>query len=159
MTTIPDTAIPKGSIPEVGTVLGTFDAPLTRGRVWRVDWSVGLDTVEYQDPEVAREAGMPDIAVPPGSLVFFSFLDDMTWLEKTGVSFDKSLAVQRRLEMRRPLYVGDVVRGAPTISKVDVKDKGNTSLVFVTVTTDYQCDGGSALIEHVTYMTRHPKEA
>jgi hypothetical protein len=159
MTTIPETARPNAAIPEVGTVLGTFDAPLTRARVWRVDWSVGLDTMEYQDPEVAREAGMPDIPVPPGSLVFFSFLDDMTWLEKTGVSFDKSLAVQRRLEMHRPLYVGDVVRGAPTISTVDVKEKGDKSLVFVTVTTDYQCDGATALVEHVTYMTRHPKEA
>jgi hypothetical protein len=154
MTVVPDTGIP-----EVGTVLGAFDAPLTRERVWRVDWSVGLDTVEYQDPEVAREAGMPDIAVPPGALVFFSFLDDTSWLDKTGVAFDKSLAVQRRLELHRPLYVGDVVRGAPTVSKVDVKDRGDSSLVFVTITTGYECDGTLALVEHVTYMTRHTKEA
>jgi hypothetical protein len=146
-------------IPEVGTVLGEFDAPLTRARVWRVDWSVGLDTVEYQDPEVARESGLPDIPVPPGALVFFSFLDDTSWLGKTGVTFDRSLAVRRRLEMRRPLYVGDVVRGTPTISDVVVKDRPDQALVFVTITTDYQCDGAVALVEHVTYMTRNPKEA
>jgi len=82
----------------------------------------------------------------------------MSWLDKTGVTFDRSLAVQRRLEMQRPLYVGDVVRGTPTISKVDVKDRGDSTLVFVTVTTGYECDGSVALVEHVTYMTRNTKE-
>jgi hydroxyacyl-ACP dehydratase HTD2-like protein with hotdog domain len=75
------------------------------------------------------------------------------------VTFDRSLAVRRRLEMRRPLYVGDVVRGTPTISDVVVKDRADQALVFVTITTDYQCDGAVALVEHVTYMTRNPKEA
>ncbi|HYH50265.1 MAG TPA: MaoC family dehydratase N-terminal domain-containing protein, partial [Acidimicrobiia bacterium] len=142
------------TIPQVGTVLGKFDAPLTRARVWRVDWSVGLDTVEYQDPEVAREAGMPDIAVPPGSLVFFSFLDDDSWLEASGVSYERSLAVRRQVQLHRQLYVGDVVRGTPTVSAVEVKERGDNSLVFVTISTDYECDGSVAVAEHVTYMTR-----
>jgi hypothetical protein len=146
-------------IPEVGTVLGEFDAALTRARVWRVDWAVGLDTVEYQDPEVAREAGMPDIPVPPGALVFFSFLQDESWLKLTGVSYDRSLAVRRKLQMHRPLYVGDTVRGTPTISDVVVKARDDASLVFVTISTDYECDGTVAVAEHVTYMTRNPKEA
>jgi hypothetical protein len=146
-------------VPEVGTVLGTFDAPLERARVWRVDWSVGLDRPEYQDPEVAREAGHPDIPVPPGALLFFSFLDGDAWLERAGIRYDRSLAVRRRLVLHRTLHVGDSVSGAPTITAVERRERERGTSVFVTISTSYESGGSVAAEEHVTYMTRHDKEA
>lgn len=156
-----DTPAPPGMtvVPEVGTVLGRFDAPLERARVWRVDWSVGLDRPEYQDPEVAREAGYPDIPVPPGALLFFSFLDDDSWLARAGVRFDRSLAVQRRLVLHRPLHVGESVSGAPTITAVERRQRDWGTAVFVTISTSYESGGSVAAEEHVTYMTRHDKES
>ena len=144
-------------VPEVGTTLGRFEARLERSRTWRVDWSVGLDVPEYQDPEVARSEGMPNIPVPPGALVFLSFLDDDSWLGTTGVRYDRSLATRRRIVLHEQLYVGDVVTGEPTISAVEVRDRERSSSVSVTISTAYERGGAVAVEEHVTYMTRHPR--
>jgi hypothetical protein len=144
--------------PEVGTVLGEFEAVLDRDRVWRVDWAVGLDLPEYQDPEVARAAGYPDIPVPPGSLVFFSFLDDR-WLELAGIRFDRSLAVRRTVANHRPLFVGDTVRGRAVIDEVEVRRSASATVVRTLIRTSYEVDGKLAVEETVTYSTRHPELA
>jgi hypothetical protein len=143
--------------PEVGTVLGEFDAVLDRARVWRVDWAVGLDLPEYQDPEVARALGYPDIPVPPGSLVFFSFLDD-GWLELAGIRFDRSLAVRRTVVNHRQLFVGDTVHGRSVIEEVDVRRASAATVVKTLIRTTYAVDDTPGVEESVTYSTRHPEE-
>jgi hypothetical protein len=145
------------TVPEAGTVLGEFEAVLDRGRVWRVDWAVGLDVPEYQDPEVARAAGYPDIPVPPGSLVFFSFIDDR-WLDLAGIRFDRSLAVRRTISNHRTLFVGDTVRGRSVIDEVDVRSSTSATVVRTRIRTQYEVDGDLAVEETVTYSTRHPEE-
>ena len=146
------------AVPAVGTVLGHFDTVLDRARVWRVDWTVGLDVPEYQDPEVAREAGMPGLPVPPGALIFVSFLEDDRWLDLSGVRFDRSLATRRRLVLHRPLHVGDPVQGTPTVTSVETRTKGTAELVYVTISTTYVSDGSPVAEEHVTYVTRHDRD-
>jgi hypothetical protein len=144
--------------PVVGTVLAEFDAVLDRARVWRVDWAVGLDVPEYQDPEVARSAGHPDIPVPPGALVFFSFLPDDSWLERAGICFDRSLAVRRQIRNHRQLYVGDVVHGVSLIDTVEVRSSTKATIVTTVIATRYSVDGELAAEESVTYSTHHPEE-
>lgn len=143
------------NVPAVGTVLGRFDDVVDRARVWRVDWSCGLDVVEYQDPEVARAGGAPHIFVPPGALVFFSFLAGDAWLGAAGVAFDRSLAVGRRIRFHQPLHVGDPVTGEPTVTSVVTRDRGDSSTVLVTISTHYESGGAVAVEEDVTYLTRH----
>ena len=145
------------AIPEVGTVLGRFESTLERARVWRVDWSVGLDVLEYQDPEVAWRAGHSDIPIPPGALVFFSFLPDDSWTERAGIRFDRSLAVRRRIRIHHQLHVGDTVRGRPTIAAVDVRHAKQAVIVTTAIATCYELDGEPAVEETVTYATRHPE--
>jgi hypothetical protein len=146
------------AVPEVGTVLGEFEEVLDRERVWRVDWAVGLDVPEYQDPEVARRAGYPDIPVPPGSLVFFSFLDER-WLELAGIRFDRSLAVRRTVANHQMLFVGDTVRGRSVIDEVEVRTTSSARVVKTLIRTRYEVEGALAVEETVTYSTRHPEEA
>jgi hydroxyacyl-ACP dehydratase HTD2-like protein with hotdog domain len=100
---------------------------------------------------------MPDIPIPPGSLIFFSFLEDDSWFDRTGVRFDRSLAVRRQVRIHRPLYVGDQVSGSPTITAVECKEKETSVMVFVTIGTVYESEGEAAVEELVTYMTRHPR--
>jgi|GEM_PF-3767405 len=146
------------TLPTVGTVLGEFEAVLDRDRVWRVDWAVGLDAPEYQDPELARGLGHPDIPIPPGALVFFSFLADDSWLALAGIRFDRSLAVRRRIRNHRMLHVGDVVKGRSIIESVDVRDSKQAKIVTTTIATEYLVEGAVAVEEAVTYSTRHPGE-
>lgn len=143
------------TVPNVGTFVGSFEEVLERSRVWRVDWCAGLDVPEYQDPEVAREAGMPDIPVPPGSLIFFSFLDDDQWLERTGICYERSLAIRRRIVMHKPLFVGDTVSGIARITDVECRERGDTLSVRVTIGTNYESGGELAVEEYVTYQTRN----
>jgi hypothetical protein len=145
-------------VPMEGTVLGHFEATLDRGRAWRVDWAVGLDQPEHLDPEVARSCGYPDIPLPTGALVFFSFLEDESWLDAAGIRFDRSLAVRRRLRCHRVVHVGDVVRGRTTIDEVQVRDTARAQVVTTTIATTYEVDGQVAVEECVTYSTRHPHE-
>ena len=146
-------------VPEAGSVLGEFEAEIERARTWRVDWAVGLDVPEYQDPEVARSMGHPDILVPPGSLVFFSFLPDTSWLDVAGIRFDRSLAVRRRIISHRQLYVGEVVAGRVVIDTVDVKTTARSIVVATTIATTYRVSDEAVAEEYVTYSTRHPAEA
>jgi hypothetical protein len=137
------------------TVVGSFDVVLRRETVWPVDWAVGLDVPEYQDPDVARAGGSPDIPVPPGALVFFSFLPDDHWMDLAGVRFDRSLAARRRVRMHRPLFVGDRVTGEAVISETtDKTSRDGTTSRWVTIATTYRRDGEACVEEHVTYVTR-----
>jgi acyl dehydratase len=145
-------------IPVEGTVLGEFESTLDRPRAWRVDWAVGLDQPEHLDPEVARSCGYPDIPLPVGALVFFSFLADDSWLDEAGIRFDRSLAVRRRLRYHQVVHVGDVVRGRTTIDEVQVRPARHAQVVTTTIATTYEVDGVLAVEEHVTYSTRHPEE-
>jgi hypothetical protein len=147
------------TIPAAGTVLGEFDAVLDRALVWRVDWSVGLDVPEYQDPEVARCGGHRDIVVPPGSLVFFSFIGSDDWLAAAGIRFDRSLAVRRSVHIARQLHVGDRVHGRSIVSDVDVRSTPTATVVKTAITTTYDVDGETAVVETVAYSTRHPEGA
>jgi hypothetical protein len=139
----------------VGTVLGEFETVLDRSSVWRVDWAVGLDQPEYQDPDVAQAYGMPNLPVPPGGLVFFTFLEGLDWAERIGLSFDRSLATRRRLRLHRPLYVGDHIRGSSTVTDVATRaGRGGGEMEFVTITTVYRRNDETVLEEAVTYATR-----
>ncbi len=143
------------STPEPGTVLGRFDKVVERDAVWPVDWAVGLDEPEYQDPDVASSAGSPGIPVPPGALVFFSFLDDFGWMDVAGVVFERSLATRRRVRQRKPVHVGDRLEGEPSITEVTEREgRDGIPMRFVTISTVYRRDDEPVVEEEVTYATR-----
>jgi hypothetical protein len=142
-------------VPEEGTVLGEFEACLERAMTWRVDWTLGLDVPEYLDPEVARSMGHPDIPVPPGSLVFFAFLGDQSWLGPAGIAYDRSLAVRRKIINHLPLHVGDVITGRTTIGDVTEKRSDTATIVKTRIDTTYCLHGRLAAEESVTYSTKH----
>lgn len=150
------TALDRTATPVAGTVLGEFEAILDRSRTWRVDWSVGLDVPEYQDPEVARSLGHPDIPIPVGALVFFSFLPDDRWLALAGIDFGRSLAVRRRIRLHRLLHVGDRISGTALIEHVEVREGRSGTVVVTSIATTYLVDGDPAVEELVVYSTRHP---
>jgi hypothetical protein len=127
--------------PVTGTVLGTFDAEIPR------EFVAGLDEILGSTAPLTSHA-----PIPPGAFVFFTFLPDMSWMDKTGVSFERSLAVRRRLRVHQDIYAGDQLVGRSVISEVS-HDRRGRARRFVTISTDYHRGSQLALEESVTYLT------
>jgi hypothetical protein len=129
--------------PEVGLVLGTIDAVIPAELV------TGLDEV------FGAGSGGPRTTVPPGAFVFFAFLPDLSWMADAGITFERSLAVRRRLRLLEDIRVGDRLQGRAVITEVS-EDRGGRPRRFVTIGTHYERDGRLVLEEAVTYVTRIP---
>lgn len=127
--------------PVPGTVLGTFDAEIPR------EFVAGLDEILGSTAPLTSHA-----PIPPGAFVFFTFLPDMSWMDKTGVSFERSLAVRRQLRVHQDIYAGDQLVGRSVISEVSHDRRGRPRR-FVTISTDYHRGSQLALEESVTYLT------
>lgn len=127
--------------PVPGMVLGTFDTTIPDDFTTRLDAVLGAGDARADRP-----------TVPPGAFVFFSFLPDMSWMEKTGVAFDRSLAIRRKLRVHDDVRTGDRLVGRSVVAEVN-SDRRGKARRFVTIATDYQRDGHLVLEEAVTYLT------
>lgn len=140
---------------DVGSVLATFEATVGRDLVWPVDWTVGLDLPEYQDPDVAIATGWANIVVPAGAFVFFRFLDDDGWLQRIGGSYSRSLAARRELTLHETIHVGDHISGEVVVAEQwESESRSGQPQRWVTLHTTYRRGEHVCLEEAVTYVTR-----
>ena len=123
----------------VGTVIGTFDKTLPP------DFTRRLDAI-LTGAETERGT------VPPGAFVFFAFLPDLSWMDRTGVDFARSLAVRRQVRVLSPVRPGDRLSGRSVVTGVEVDRRGRPRR-FVTIGTDYVRDSEVVVEESVTYLT------
>lgn len=123
----------------VGTVLGTFEQTLP------LDFTRRLDAI-LTGAETERST------VPPGAFVFFAFLPDLSWMDRTGVDFARSLAVRRQVRILSPVRPGDRLSGRTIVTGVEADRRGR-SRRFVTIGTDYAREGQVVVEESVTYLT------
>ncbi|MCW2499651.1 MAG: hypothetical protein JWN87_1327 [Frankiales bacterium] len=126
--------------PVVGEVLGTFDTTIP------ADFTARLTTILTDDAAAAESS-----TVLPGAFVFFSFLPDMRWMERTGVAFERSLATRRQLQVHAQIRPGDRLAGRSVITEV-TQDRHGRPRCSVTIGTEYHREGALVLEESVTYL-------
>lgn len=138
----------------VGDLVGEFVATIEREHVWPVDWCAYLDEIVYQDPVVAQLEGFDGIPVPPGGLIFLSFLDE-GWMQRVGVDPRRSMASSRRADYHAVIHVGDTVEGCARVAeRFEKRRKADGQLLeFVVIETEYWVEGERAMTERVTYVT------
>lgn len=104
---------------------------LERGRLAFFAKSIGETDAIYFDVDAARNAGHPDLPVPP-TFLFAAELDSnaqRAFLEKAGVDFSRVLHGEQGFTYHAMLYAGDEVTVASTIT--DIYDKKGGALEFV----------------------------
>ncbi|WP_248964741.1 MaoC family dehydratase N-terminal domain-containing protein [Sphaerisporangium perillae] len=94
--------------------------------------AIGDDNPIYRDPEVAKAAGHPDVVAPPTFPIVFSLTGAAEALADPELGLDFSMVVhgEQRFEYTRPIYAGDELLCASTIS--EIRSVGRNELLTVT---------------------------
>jgi acyl dehydratase len=115
----------------IGHALPAFSVPVEAGRLRFFAKATGNDDPVYIDEAAARDAGHPDLPVPP---TFFFCLEmespDPAALRKLlGIDYRRILHGEQQFSYHAMAYAGDRLRFEPRIA--DIYDKKGGALEFV----------------------------
>ncbi|MEU6674150.1 MaoC family dehydratase N-terminal domain-containing protein [Streptomyces sp. NPDC046925] len=132
--TLPATAI--------GTELPPVTMTVERGRLQLFARAIGEHDPLYTDPVAAREAGHPDLPVPPTFLFGIELQqpDPFAYLRALGVDMLQVLHGEQEFTYHSTAHAGDTLTARSTI--VDVRSKNGGALDLLTKdTTVTRSDG------------------
>lgn len=131
-----------------------------RGRLRFFARTVGLNDPVYFDVDAAREAGHPDLVVPPtflGNSLELELPDPLGWLAELGGDLSKTTHAEQKFRYHRLAFAGDSLLFRRRV--VDVYTKKEGQLEFVVKRTDIM-RGDECLAEiDFTIVLRHPEAA
>lgn len=141
----------------VGTALEPSTTTVERGRLRFFAQAIGETDQRYVDLRAAKDAGYPDLPVPP---TFFFGLrldqpDPFRWLTGLGIDLRFILHGTQRFDYRRLAFAGDELLLEPRIT--DVYERRNGALEFIVLDTAVSRAGDpiASIIE--TIVVRHPE--
>lgn len=150
------------SIPSsvIGRELPTVQSTIERGRLRFFAESIGERNPVYTDLDAARDAGYPDLPVPP-TFLFGLKLDGeapLGWITDLGVDPRFVLHATQRFEYERMAFAGDDLVLRPRIT--DLFEKRGGALEFLVVSTTVTRGTETVARISETIVVRHPdKEA
>ena len=115
----------------IGREYEPFRLEVERGRIRQFADAIGDSNPIYRDEAAARAAGYRTIPAPP-TFGYVAIMDNdqaFTVLRDLDADLSRSLHGEQWFTYRRPIYVGDTLRGRQKIA--DIFDKRNGALEFV----------------------------
>ena len=144
----------------IGRELPAVHETIERGRLRFFAESIGEHNPVYTDLDAARDAGYPDLPVPP-TFLFGLKLDStapLGWITDLGIDPRFVLHGTQRFEYERMAFAGDELTFRPRIS--DVYEKRAGALEFLVVATQVTRGDETVAVLNETVIIRHPdKEA
>ena len=141
----------------IGTVLRPSTAVIDRGRLRFFAEAIGESDPRYVDPDAAREAGYPDLPVPP-TFFFGLTLDDpepFAWLLDLGVDLRFVLHGTQRFAYHRMAFAGDELLLESRIA--DTYEKRGGALEFIVLDTTITRGGEAIASATQTIVVRNPE--
>ncbi|MGW6059616.1 MaoC family dehydratase N-terminal domain-containing protein [Streptomyces sp. NPDC055189] len=126
----------------IGTQLPPVTMTVERGRLQLFARAIGEDNPLYTDPAAAREAGHPDLPVPPTFLFGIELQqpDPFAYLSAHGIDMLQVLHGEQEFTYHSTAHAGDTLTARSTI--VDVRSKNGGALDLLTKdTTVTRADG------------------
>lgn len=143
-----------------GTMLPATTMAMEQGRLRAFARATGQQDPVYLDPVAAREAGHPDLPVPPTFLfgIELEADDPFGWLADLGVDLTRVLHGEQGFTHHRMAHAGEVLTASPTIASITSKRGGAMELVVKqTAVTD--ADGAPVADLTTTIVVRNPEVA
>jgi acyl dehydratase len=148
-------------MPVADLVIGTELPPTTltvdAGRLRFFAKTIGETNPVYTDTAAAKDAGQPDLPVPP-TFLFSIELDDpdpFDFLANAGVDLRFVLHGEQTFTYHSIAYPGDVLTATPRIADVYSK-KGGTLEFIVKETAVTRADGSPVADLKSVIIARHP---
>jgi len=142
----------------VGTELPVLTRDIERGRLRSFALAIGETDPVYSDLDAAKEAGHPDLPVPPTFLFGLGLgggEQDFAWLTDLGVDLRHILHGNESFTYHRVAHAGDTVTLAPKI--VDVFSKRGGALQFLVRETSVRDVAGQPVADlRETIVVRDP---
>jgi hypothetical protein len=141
----------------VGTALHPHLALVERGRLRFFAEAIGESDLRYRDVGAARNAGYPDLPVPPTFLFGLKLgePEPLAWLVELDIDVRFVLHGSQKFSYERMAFAGDELLLEPRIT--DVYDKRGGALEFVVVETTVTRDGERVATLSDTIVIRHPE--
>jgi acyl dehydratase len=104
---------------------------VSRQKIREFAAAIGDDDPMYGDVELARAAGHRDVPAPPtfGSVPSLLMGQGPRTDPEVGLDFGRVVHGEQRIELTRPIYAGDVLRGMITIA--DVREAGSNEVIEI----------------------------
>lgn len=120
----------------IGTTLASMSMLIERGRLRAFAKAIGETDPVYTDLRSARNAGHPDLPVPPTFLfgIELEQPDPFAWLVGLGVDLRFVLHGEQRFDYQRVAHAGETLTARSRIE--DVYTKRGGALEFVAKKTD-----------------------
>jgi len=136
----------------IGHALPAFDVPVEAGRLRFFAKAIGQTNPVYFDAAAARDAGHPNLPVPP---TFFFCLemeapDPAALRTLLGIDYRRVLHGEQHFRYHTMAHAGDVLRFEPRIT--DIYDKKGGALEFVKRETRVSNQRGE-LVAELTCLT------
>ncbi|MEU8436236.1 MaoC family dehydratase N-terminal domain-containing protein [Streptomyces sp. NPDC029216] len=113
----------------VGSTSTPFTMEVERGRLLMFNRVVQTAEPVFTDPVAARQAGHPDLPVPPTFLFGLDLADPSDLLAGMGVDLSRVLHVEQGFVYHRTAYAGETLTFAPVIT--DIYSRQGGALEFV----------------------------
>ena len=130
---------------------------ITRSRLQHFAKATGQSDPIYLDPEAARQAGHPDIPVPPSFLMASELEapDPLGWIAELGADLRSVLHGEQRFAYHHMAYAGDELTTRSVLTDIYAKRGGE--LEFVERTTSVENQRGELVADLVgVIIIRHP---
>lgn len=119
----------------IGMTFTSTHARVEAGRLRYFLDTLGETNPVYRDSSAAKAAGFADRPIPPTYLFCLEMMDGekpMEFLEELGIDISRILHGEQKFVYRAPVYVGDELTFASTVTGVQHKKGGEMTLVDVT---------------------------
>jgi acyl dehydratase len=131
----------------VGTVLPSISMDIERGRLAQFARATGQRDPIYSDVDAAKNAGHPDIPVPPTFLfaIEMEAPNPFAFATELGIDLKYVLHGEQRFAYHRMAYAGERLTATSTIT--DVYSKRGGALDFVVKTTAVTDGAGKSVAD------------
>ena len=114
----------------IGKSLPAFRTVAEAGRLRFFAKAIGETNPVYFDESAARDAGHPNLPLPPTFLFSLEFEQpDTSWRDEVGIELPRILHGEQQFTYHRLAYAGDVLQFESRIA--DIYDKKGGALEFV----------------------------
>jgi acyl dehydratase len=131
----------------IGLQLAPISMDIERGRLAAFARATGQQDPVYSDLDAAKNAGHPDVPVPPTFLfaIELEAPDPFAWAGQLGIDLKYVLHGEQRFDYHRMAYAGERLTATSTIS--DVYSKRGGALDFVVKKTAVTDQAGAPVAD------------
>jgi acyl dehydratase len=135
----------------VGMTFPPFSYEVDRAKIRELAAATGDQNPLYRDLAAAQAAGFPDLPAPPTLPTLFGFWPSTSLLDHLrtiGVELRRVLHGEEEYEYHRPVFPGDIMTGAMTITNI----RSRKTMDLVTLETTYTNQRGELAVVAKTLM-------